>query len=108
MQLEKEEQRPSRMKETSINSTYISRGEDRRKFEKVSESAELNKVGDMMTRDMEMYHEDDRLLGLPEEYRNMTDEELRAETDRLYKQMKEHPQDNRKKDYSDCNIKLII
>ena len=63
-----------------------------------------------MTRDMEMeiYHEDDRFLGLPEEYKKLTREELKAEADRLFKQMKEHPQDDRKKTNSDCGIKFII
>lgn len=38
------------------------------------------------------YTEDDRIKELPEEYKRMTPEEKEAEMDRLYAEMKAHPQ----------------
>ena len=42
--LSKEEQRYGRNKETLVNHTYIESGEYRRKFDNISDNAELNKL----------------------------------------------------------------
>ena len=44
MQEEKEEQRAGRNKKTTVDKTYISSGEYRNKFDKLTESKELNRL----------------------------------------------------------------
>ena len=55
VQEEKEEQREGRNKETAIDKTYLSSGEFRKKFDKLSESKELNRVLYKLAKEM-LYH----------------------------------------------------